>query len=293
MLNTIALWDKIPAPLELDEKGSLKNKAAIRKDWNKTRSDYCYKEKAAAAFKNLMENLKARHILISYSTDGIIPFTEMKKICASRGDLSIVTNEYTKYRGGKQSNNRLNTNIEFILHVNTGKKNTKISLRKIDEIIKFNELQLLFKKRFNFEKLKLHFNVFEEEGVLELNTKQKCIKIYTEDFFKLFIPESIFNLNFNGLNILSNKLLLCICNNKEEEISELLAKINNDSNKNYYYIKLIPHTLKKIAHKKYKKQFIIYYEKIKAIKKTHPELYLVIEDKINQVWELANKRFNN
>ena len=33
MLNTIARWDKIPEPLELNEKGVLKNKAGIRTDW--------------------------------------------------------------------------------------------------------------------------------------------------------------------------------------------------------------------------------------------------------------------
>ena len=34
------------AELELNEKGELKEKAAIRQDWVNTRSRYCYKEKA-------------------------------------------------------------------------------------------------------------------------------------------------------------------------------------------------------------------------------------------------------
>ncbi len=117
MLNTIALWNKIPASLDLDEQGVLKEKAAIRKDWVKTKSNYCYQDSAVSSFQDLIENLDARHILISYSTDGIIPFDVMKDICAQKGKISIVTNGYTKYRGGKQSNNRLNTNIEFILTI--------------------------------------------------------------------------------------------------------------------------------------------------------------------------------
>ena len=38
ILNTIALWDRIPAPLALNARGELLEKAAIRKDWVNTRS---------------------------------------------------------------------------------------------------------------------------------------------------------------------------------------------------------------------------------------------------------------
>ena len=99
MLNTIARWDKIPEPLDLNEKGVLENKAGIRQDWVNTRSPYCYKDTAVEAFSSLIKNLDARLILISYSSDGIIPFDEMKKICLEKGYVSIVTSDYITYRG--------------------------------------------------------------------------------------------------------------------------------------------------------------------------------------------------
>ena len=99
MLNTIARWDKIPEPLDLNEKGVLENKAGIRQDWVNTRSPYCYKDTAVEAFSSLIKNLDSRLILISYSSDGIIPFDEMKKICLEKGYVSIVTSDYITYRG--------------------------------------------------------------------------------------------------------------------------------------------------------------------------------------------------
>ena len=101
MLNTIALWDKIPAPMVLNEKGVLREKAAIRKDWVKTRSSYCYRSKAEEAFAGLMKSIRSDKILISYSNDGVIPFEAMMDICDEKGKTGILSNEYTKYRGGR------------------------------------------------------------------------------------------------------------------------------------------------------------------------------------------------
>ncbi len=293
MLNTVALWDKIPAPLSLNDKGRLKEKAAIRKDWVKTRSKYCYKDEAAETFKELMANIKAKYILISYSTDGIIPFENMKEICSSKGRLSIETNEYTKYRGGKQSNNRLNTNIEFILIIDTQKKSTSVSLKKIDEVIKRKATSLLFKKRYSEKKLKQEFQLFEQEGVLETTLNGMVLRIYSNDFFELLLPENIMKFDLKDLDILNTKLSNCVCSNKEEEINEILNKIDGNSKINYYFIKLLPDTLKKIAHKKNKDKYYYWLGKIKSIKKRHEELYLIIGDKITAIEELAEKRFKN
>lgn len=121
LLNTIVLWDKVPVPLELGSDGRLKNKAGIRKDWKRTKSPYCSRETAIEAFSELLCAIEAEHILISYSTDGIIPFDTLRELCAERGKVSILTNEYITYRGGKQSNLRRDRNVEFILWVQWGR----------------------------------------------------------------------------------------------------------------------------------------------------------------------------
>ncbi|WP_191015585.1 DNA adenine methylase [Treponema zioleckii] len=148
ILNTIAKWDHVPASLELNNKGVLKEKAGIRHDWIQTRSSYCYKDDAQKSFEDLIENLDAKHILVSYSTDGIIPFEKMLEICMKRGKLSLVTNEYTTYRGGKQSNKRQNANIEFILCIDTSKKSDEGTKLMIDSVLAKKKFMLLFKQKF-------------------------------------------------------------------------------------------------------------------------------------------------
>ena len=153
LLNTIALWDKVPAPLELDERGVLVNKAAIRADWQRTRSAYCSKRTAAAAFRDLIDHIRARVILVSYSSDGIIPFEEMKAICMTRGYVSIVTSGYTVYRGGKQSNSRKSADIEFVLMIDTARRSTPACAEAIDRVLAERRLRLLLKRRYSQRRL--------------------------------------------------------------------------------------------------------------------------------------------
>ncbi|QTQ12597.1 DNA adenine methylase [Treponema parvum] len=290
MLNTIAKWDHIPAELELNEKGELREKAAIRHDWINTRSHYCYKEEAALAFENLISKIKAKSILISYSTDGIIPFEEMQRICMSKGKVSIVTNEYTTYRGGKQSNKRQNTNIEFILCINTAKKASKTTEEQLDSIFIRKKAMLLFKQTFNERKLKEVCNSFDKESLLFVINDQQIV-IKTNSFFTIEQPDNINELSNQALSLLHSRLELCVCEDKEEELAEIISKLNGDNDKNIKFIKLIPNTLKKLAHKKNKLVFYKWLSTIREIKSKYPELYTHIDGKIEQVAGLAELRF--
>ena len=290
MLNTIAKWDHIPAELVLNEKGELKEKAAIRHDWINTRSHYCYKEEATLAFENLISKIKAKHILISYSTDGIIPFEEMQRICMKKGKVSIVTNEYTTYRGGKQSNKRQNTNIEFILCINTSEKASKTTEEQLDSIFIRKKAMLLFKQTFNENKLKNACNSYDKESLLFVINDQQII-IKTNCFFTIEQPDNINELSNQVLSLLHSRLEPCICEDKEEELSEIISKLNGDNDKNTKFIKLIPNTLKKLAHKKNKLIFYKWLSTIRQLKEKYPELYIYIDEKIEQLADLAEIRF--
>ena len=292
MLNTIARWDKIAAPLELNSKGELKEKAAIRKDWVDTRSSYCYRNSAASSFADLLQNLDARYILISYSTDGIIPFEEMKEICRRKGRLKIVTNEYTKYRGGKQSNSRLNTNIEFILIVDTTAKPTAASMRKVDTVIEQNRLRLLFKNNFSEAKLREHALTISG-GKVVFKVIDREMEIMTRDYFELTPPSGMEELNLEEAYMLGMKLKGSMCMTKEEELDEILNKIDGDTDRNLYFIRLIPDRLKKLAHKKNRNRFYHYLEEIRRIEVEHEELYSLIKKRIDSIESLAEKRFSN
>lgn len=290
LLNTIAKWDHIPAELNLNEKGELKEKAAIRHDWINTKSPYCYKQFASKHFEELISNIDAKYILISYSTDGIIPFDEMKNICMSKGNVSIVTNEYTTYRGGKQSNNRQNTNIEFILCIDTSKKSTKKTIELMDSILIQKKFLLLFKQKFNAQKLKDSCFNYDDSSV-EFKISNHQIKLNTNNFFELLPPEKEYPIAI--ISKLNSILENCICNTKEEELAEIISKIGNDAEVNIKFIKILPSTLKKIAHKKNKDSFYFWLDEIKKIEIKHQELYALIKSKIEDIEKLAEIRFTS
>ncbi len=292
MLNTIGLWDRIPAPLMLNEKGTLKEKAAIRKDWIKTKSDYCYRDSAVSAFTGLLENLDARHILVSYSTDGIIPFETMKEICGKRGRLSIVTDQYTKYRGGKQSNSRLNTNIEFILTIDTEKRSTIYSAKEVESVVMRKKILLMFKQRYSKSRLQSCCSSINGEDIcFDIGSREVTIR--SNSYFELFPFDDIDKLSVEESGILYEMLLNSACRTKEEELHEILSKISGNTGDNRYFLKLIPDTLKKLAHKKNRESFKTWLGRVREMEKARPDIYPLIKNRIEKIELIAEKRFNN
>jgi adenine-specific DNA-methyltransferase len=132
VLNSIALWDKP----EIRAGISRGQKSAIRTDWRtERRSAYNYRSGASKSFAELMTALKAKTILISYSTDGIIPLKEMIDICKSRGQLSLVMRPYKRYRVSAQRMSAKPMNVEFVLIVDTQKPAMKSSADVYDKIM--------------------------------------------------------------------------------------------------------------------------------------------------------------
>ena len=323
LLNTIAKWDHIPAPLDLNSKGVLKEKAAIRHDWVNTKSDYCYREIAEKTFSELIDSIDAKHILISYSTDGIIPFTKMRDICTRKGRLSIVTNEYSTYKGGKRSNSRQNTNIEFILCIDTAKTNDEESLKKIDAILMRKKLMLLFKQKFSEKKIlesvkKFNKRKEEEKSFFksvaikdkeESDPKRKRrtkktekeiafdngsreFSVSTKNFFELEPPADAIEMTIEELDEMHSVLSPCACETKEDEIAELVAKIKK-GNVTLNLARKLPATLKNLAHKKNKEAFMKWLKKVEALNDTVPEIYERIQDSVENVKMQAKMRFES
>ena len=291
MLNTIARWDGIAPGLELDKKGVLKEKAGIRHDWVKTRSPYCYRDDAEKSFAELIENLDANYILISYSTDGIIPFEAMKQICTKKGRVSVVTNEYTTYRGGKQSNSRQNTDIEFVLCIDTSKCSDENSLQEIEAIFIKKRLTVLFKQKFSKQKLSER-GFINANGEIEVPLKNECLKIDSEDFFILKEPGELENLSTANAKLLYELLIPCACATKEEELSELIEKAKSENAKNEYFSKMIPRTLKKLASKKNRRIFEKWISEIRNLRFANSEIYEMIREKIDEIEKIATIRWN-
>ncbi len=299
LLNTIALWDKplLKQPSSLHEAG----KAAIREDWVSTRSDYCYREKAFGAFGRLLDCIDARHIIISYSTEGIIPFDDLITRCAERGRVSLATNEYVKYRGGRQSIGRLNDNIEFVIIVDTRKKSFPADIRKVHTVINGNKLNLQTKRIYSKKLLEKYFLIDEENKRIGFQAEGQTVWIQTRGFLK--IVESDLYRTIGELDIsashkerlvtgLTKSLIASQCRDKVHELDETMRALVCCRNDADFFASLLPNTLKKIAHRKYRKQFAASLEKIRELKTVSPDSYAKIEHKILQVQRLACKRFS-
>jgi len=292
LLNTIARWDKPPVNMTKVKNGKLVDKGGIRKDWIKTRSPYCYKQQAAGAFRDLLSALQARYILLSYSTEGIIPFDDLYGLCAEKGRVDLVTNEYTKYRGGRQSLERLNNNIELILIIDTQKKQARHTAARVRELLLRKDLRLQCKKPYRKACLRREFALDEAGQRIVFKNNGDAYVIPSKGFFRLQYPPALHEVPASVLSVLIAKLRACQCVDREEELDELFRIIASADGDKSYFIKLLPHTLRKIAHKKYKKLYVKWAARIRNLEKTEPALYEIIRGSIKEVEVIAEKRFS-
>lgn len=148
LLNTVARNDRPPVSKSFWIDGKKTDKSAIRKDWIKTRSAFCYKESAHRDFKTLVQTVRAKYILVSYSTEGIISVEDMVKILAEKGRVGVVTSGYVRYRGGRQSITTKNKNIEFVLLVDTNAVSTEKDVENIRSVLLESDFQNLMEESF-------------------------------------------------------------------------------------------------------------------------------------------------
>ena len=214
LLNTIALWDKPKINKNIYINGKKTDKGGIRKDWIKTKSDYCYKKTAKNSLINLLENINANHIVMSYSTDGIIEFDDLISILENKGDLKIATSEYVKYRGAKRSIVNKTKNIEYLFIVDARK--SKIKNRNSDNHLKIKYIENIRLKLNNPLNSSKDYLLFEgKEGNIKLNLKYSvhiinveeiCAKLKNKSVdyikrFSLFLDKYIKENNIEALKI--------------------------------------------------------------------------------------------
>ncbi len=120
LLNSIALWDKPKVSRYIGIGPEPCGKSAIRTDWRtKRRSPFCYKSTAESAFSELMARIRASYVLISYSTDGIIPASALLNAAAKRGRVNIVIRHYKRYRVSSQRPSPRSHTVEYVAVVDT------------------------------------------------------------------------------------------------------------------------------------------------------------------------------
>ena len=144
VLNTVALWDKPALNRQFLIDGKIVNKSAIRTDWRtERRSPYNSKQDALTAFEEIMATVDARHVIVSYSTDGNIPLEGLLEAMATRGRLQVVTETYKRYRVSTQRMSPKSHNVEFAAIVDTDGRPSTRQVAHIADTIRQQEQSAL------------------------------------------------------------------------------------------------------------------------------------------------------
>jgi adenine-specific DNA-methyltransferase len=100
------------------------------------RSRYCSRRTAAEALEELVSRVRGRHVLVSYSTDGLVPHAELAAMLSPLGRLSCFVERYVRYRVSSQRPSPRPHNVEFVIAVDTtargGRGNATRVVEQID-----------------------------------------------------------------------------------------------------------------------------------------------------------------
>lgn len=113
VLNSIVLWDRPEQPPPTCRGW----KAGIRADWVERRSPFNSRRGASGAFAKLLATSDAPHVLVSYSTDGMIPLPDLVAHASGHGALTVHCRSYKRYRTSPTRPSARPHNVEFVLRI--------------------------------------------------------------------------------------------------------------------------------------------------------------------------------
>lgn len=93
ILETIAKYDY----------PTIKGKTGMR-DTSNQKSKYCSKNAVKRAFSELIRNVKAKYIFLSYNDEGLMSLEDIKEIMETKGEYWFFTQEYPRFKADKDHN---------------------------------------------------------------------------------------------------------------------------------------------------------------------------------------------
>jgi adenine-specific DNA-methyltransferase len=290
ILNTIARWDRPPVSSELGPDGRLLEKAGIRHDWVRTRSLFCSRTTAPQALAEVIGSARARHILISYSTNGLVSLDDLYAMCSRRGRTTITSASHVRYPGGRRSNTHRAANTEFVLSVDTAQRGSRADRERLLRCMAAEKLHSALARTFQRERLTAAFTDLGE-GRLEADLGSRRIVLQSHCYFTLQPLAGVEQLSRSETDTLVGMLEDCACSTKVEELEQLLRHVEEDSGEGRYFILRVPRCLKHIAHRKYRKSYEEWCDRIDALRGTHPELHELVAEDLERIQHIARKRF--
>jgi adenine-specific DNA-methyltransferase len=265
LLNTITLWDRPEVSEERRPDGRLRRKAGIRLDWVRTRSPFCYRSSAPQALTRLLDAVDARTLVLSYNTEGIIPFEELAALMEAQGALQVYGSDYVKYRGGKQSIGRQVYNVELLLVADRKRRPSPRQRERIRRFLLEHRLRLLLRAAFRPEALARAFASLDGGRGIRIRLGAKEVSLAMEQGHR-FTAEAADSLGaaaedgaipVGELEALYGVLVACACTDREEEIRILLGILEREADARGRRLleRRILWLLRKLAHRKYRQRF--------------------------------------
>ncbi|MCK9272438.1 DNA adenine methylase [Candidatus Gracilibacteria bacterium] len=89
------------------------------RDCSIQKSDYCKKSEVLKAFDDLVQNIDAKYIFLSYNDEGLMNLDEIKKIMSKRGDYGVLKQKYRRFKADKTEarNHKKDETIEYLHYV--------------------------------------------------------------------------------------------------------------------------------------------------------------------------------
>lgn len=93
VLETIAKYDR----------PKIRGKTGLR-DYSKQKSDYCKKSEVKKSFMELIQNLDAKYIFLSYNDEGLMNLDEIQEIMSTRWEYGVFQQKYPRFKADKTEN---------------------------------------------------------------------------------------------------------------------------------------------------------------------------------------------
>lgn len=89
------------------------------RDYSKQKSSYCKKSDVLNSFDELVQNIDAKYIFLSYNDEWLMTFDEIKAIMSKRWEYGVKTLEYRRFRADKAEsrNHKKEKTIEYLHYV--------------------------------------------------------------------------------------------------------------------------------------------------------------------------------
>jgi adenine-specific DNA-methyltransferase len=246
LLNTVVRGDRFVPD----------RKAGIRRDWTETKSAFCARGRAPEAFAALLGAADARHLVVSYNTEGLVPFEQLYDLLDRRGRVELAVRDYVTYRGGRQSPERKTHNLEFVLVVETRERPGSGSRAAVDRFLAQKRLATLLKGAFVPSRLRAAFGG-EGTGVAVDGRVWR-----TEDLHRFVAPD-VDGLSDGTLRETAERLGRAACRSHQEEFDVLLGLLAAAPSRPRRVRRLVL-VLRKFAFRQYRADYEAAYTRARA-----------------------------